>query len=123
MSITQEEKEEIILAAVERAYLGIPELIGNMLANHSALMETNKKFYKDYPEFRDNKDAVMSVVEQVEGKNPLLDHKEILKKAVPEIRKRIDTLKKLDVDTISANPMRQFERIDAPSDKNPHGVI
>jgi len=121
--ITAEEKEEIILAAVERAYLGIPELIGNMMANHAALMDTNKKFYNLYPEFRDHKDAVMSVVEQVEGKNPLLDHKEILKRSIPEIRKRINTLKKLNLDTVSANPPRQFERIEASKINNPHGEI
>lgn len=121
--ITEAEKEEIILKAVERAYLGIPELIGNMMANHVALNKINTQFYKDHPEFRDHKDAVMSVVEMTEGKNPLLDYKDILKKAVPEIKQRIKTLKKLDMDTISVNPNRQFEQIEAPKIEDPHGVI
>jgi len=121
--LSKEERESVVLEAIERALLLIPSVVGNMMASQSALMAINKKFYSDYPEFKGHKDSVMSAVEQIEGKNPLMDHKDILEKAVPEIRKRIDTLKRLDLDTVSANPPRQFESIDSPSDKNPHGVI
>lgn len=119
MSITEEEKNEIIDMAVEKALLLLPETVGALMANHAAMAEINKKFYSDYPEFKNNRDAVMSVVEKIEGENPLLDHKGILKKAVPEIRKRIETLKKTNMTTISANPNRQFKQIEAPSDKDP----
>ena len=120
--ITEEEKREIIDRAVEKALLLLPEVVGNMMAAQHTLMENNKKFYGKYPEFKSHKDAVMSVVEMVEGKNPLLDHKDILKRAVPEIRQRIKTLKNLDLNTVSVNPPRQFEQIEAPSD-SPHGKI
>jgi len=121
--ITKEERESIINEATERALLALPETIGALMASQAVLMENNKKFYADYPEFKKHRDAVMSAVEMVEGKNPLLDHKEILKKAVPEIRKRIDTIKSLNIDTVSANPDRQFQPIDSPKINNPHGVI
>lgn len=120
--IPEEEKQEIIDLAVEKALLLIPSVVGNMMAAQAALLENNKKFYGKYPEFKNHKDAVMSVVEQIEGNNPLLDHKDILNKAVPKIRERINTLGKLNLDTVSANPPRKFERIESPSD-NPHGKI
>ena len=125
--ITEEEKQEIIDAAVdaavEKALLLIPEVTGNMMANFATLRETNKKFWDKYPEFVKDKDTAKIVIEETEAKNPLWSHERILEKAAIEIPKRIDTLKKLDLDTISVNPSRQFESIESPSDKNPHGEI
>lgn len=99
--ITEEEKTEIIEAAVEKALLKLPEVVGNLMANHAMLAEFNSKFYKDHPEFKDKKEIVASVVEHVESKNPNLEYEDILKKAVPEIRKRIETVGNMDVETIS----------------------
>ena len=59
--ITEEEKEEIINKAVERALLMLPDTVGNLIANHVALSKLNSKFYADHPEFRDKKDIVASV--------------------------------------------------------------
>jgi len=95
--ITEEEKDEIINLTTERVLLKLPEVVGNLMANHVALMKINSKFYSDYPEFRDVKDVVAKVVESIEGKNPLDDYESLLKKAVPEIRKRIKTFDKLDM--------------------------
>ena len=119
----QAAKEEFILAAIERMYLGLPETMGVLMANHAVNMERSKKIYVDYPEFRSHEASVKSVIEQTEFKNPLLDFDTLLKKAVPDIRKRINTLKSLNLDTISANPLRQFEQLDSPKIDNPHGVI
>ena len=88
--ITEEEKQEIIEAAVEKALLMIPEVVGNMMTNHVAMAKINSSFYAKHPEFKDKKDIVVSVIEMLEGQDPTVDYKDILKKAVPEIRKRID---------------------------------
>jgi hypothetical protein len=120
--MTPQEREEIILEAIERAYLGIPELVGNLMAQHASLNKINTKFYADHPEFRKHRDAVMSVVEMVEGKNPLMKYEDILKKSVPKIRERINTLKNMDMDNVSTNPNRQFEEIKSPK-IDPHGII
>ena len=106
--ITDKEREEIILAAVERCYLGVPELIGNLMAHHAALNKINKEFYGQHPEFSKHRDVVQKVVEAVEGANPVADYKDILKNAIPEIRKRIDTLGKLNMD-VPATPARSYE--------------
>jgi len=106
--ITQEEKDEIINAAVEKTLLVIPEVIGNLMASHASLHKINTKFYADYPEFKDKKDVVASVVEMIEGKNPLAKYEDILRDAIPKIRERINTMKNLDMNNVDQKPNRDF---------------
>lgn len=106
--LTPEEREEIINAAVEKALLMIPEVVGNMMTNHVAMAKINSDFYTKFPEFKNNKDIVMSVVEMIEGQNPAIDYEEILEKAAPEIRKRIATTDALDITNVSKNPSQDF---------------
>ena len=109
--ITQEEKEEIISAAVERTLLAMPDVVGNLLANHAALHKLNKEFYKDHEEFAEHKDVVVSVVEMIEGKNPAMKYEDILKEAVPEIRRRITISKSIDVTTQPSVMPRDFSNV------------
>ena len=108
-------EEEVINTAVNRAIekmlLILPETIGNLMASHAALHKINKKFYDDYPEFKDKKDIVASVVEMVEGKNPLEKYEEILKKAIPEIRSRIKIVGSLDMKNVTTSPDRNFKSL------------
>jgi len=108
---------------IERILLLIPETIGNMMMNHMALFKINKAFYDKYPEFGDHKDSVRSVVEMIEGKNPLDDYEDILKRAVPEIRERIHTLKNLDLKTVTESPKREFEHIEFSKAEKGHGKL
>lgn len=110
--ITQEEKEEIIAAAVERTLLAIPDVIGNLMANHAMLHKLNSQFYKDHPEFAKRKDIVQAVVEYTEGKNPLSKYEDILQKAVPEIERRLLIAKDVNVDTVQKNIQRDFSSVD-----------
>jgi len=127
--LTEEEKNEIVdLVAdrvmdmtVERLLLSIPETVGNMMASAASLNKINKDFYDKYKEFDKHRDVVASVVEMTEGKNPLLDYKDILNKAVPEIRKRIKTMDGLDMKNVTSKPNLTFDRLDAPSDQ--HGKL
>jgi len=113
--ITQEERDEIISLAVERTLLSIPEVVGNLMANHAALHKINLKFYQEYPEFRGKKDVVQSVVEMVEGKNPLLSYEEILTKAVPEIKQRLLVMNDLNMTEVAKNIPRDFSHVDLSS--------
>lgn len=94
--MTPEEREEIINAAVERALLKIPEVVGNLITNEMRLIKLNKKFYEQYPEFASNKQLVASVVEEVESKAPGTDYEKVLQKAVPIIRERMKTVSNLN---------------------------
>ncbi len=116
--LTEKEKQEIIDMAVEKALLMIPEVVGNMMTNHVAMTKINSKFYKDHPEFKDHKDAVVSVIEMIEGQDPTVDYKEILEKSIPEIKKRISTIVKMDVKDISPKFNRDFSNVDGGLDSN-----
>ena len=110
--LTQEEKEEIIAAAVERTLLAIPEVIGNLMANHAMLHKLNSEFYKAHPEFAKRKDIVQAVVEYTEGKNPLSKYEDILEKSVPEIERRMLAIKDVSVDDVPKAIPRDFSKVD-----------
>ena len=67
--ITEEEKKEIVSLAVERLLLMLPEAVGNLITSHISMARINRKFYSDYPEFKDHMDIVASVVESEESSN------------------------------------------------------
>jgi len=121
--ITPEEKQEIIDAAVEKALLLLPEVIGNLIQDHVAMSKINSDFYKQHPEFADHKQAVASVIEAIEGKNPLLDYKDLLNKAIPEIHERIRTVGSLNMTDVSSNPSRTYESLLVPKVDNVHGEL
>jgi hypothetical protein len=114
--ITQEEKDEIVALAVEKTLLAIPEVVGNLIANHAALHKINKDFYDKHKEFATRKDIVQAVVEMVEGQNPLDNYPEILEKAVPEIRRRMEIVKTVNVTDAPEVMPRDFSNV--PDDKN-----
>ena len=105
--ITEEEKEEIINESVKRALLLLPETVGHLIQNHVAMTKMNSEFYKEHPEFKDKKDIVASVIEMVEGENPLDEYKDLLKKAVPKINERIKIVGNLDT-KVDKTPDRDF---------------
>jgi len=111
--ITESERNEIINAAVEKTLLMIPEVIGNLLANHAALHKINTAFYTAHPEFKGKKDVVQSVVEMIEGKNPLLEYEEILDKAVPEIERRLVIMQDVDITTEPKVMPKEFKDFDS----------
>ena len=125
--ITERERQSIIDEAVdkavERALLVLPEVVGNLIVDHVAMNKINAKFYKDHPEFKDHKDAVMSVIEATEGKNPLINYKDLLGKAVPKIQERIKTMGSLDMTNVTSNPNRNYEALSVPKIEDQHGKI
>lgn len=121
--IPKEERESLILEAVERALKVLPDTVGSLLMDHVAMNKINTEFYKNHPEFRNHKESVVSVLEKMDGENPLLDYKDLLGKAVPEIRRRIETAKSLDVTGITTTPDRTYKSLNAPKVKNPHGEL
>ena len=110
--ITEEERnsiiEEAVNKAVEKALLALPTTMGSLMTNHVALNRLNKEFYAKHEEFKDHKSEVVSVIEKIEGNNPTMKYEDILEKAVPEIRTRINTLKNFNMNTVSKKPDRTF---------------
>lgn len=121
--ILEKERQGIINEAVEKTLLLLPETVGNLITDHIAMNKINAEFYKDHPEFKDKKDIVVSVIEKVNGENPLLDYKDVLGKAVPEIQRRIETVGTLDMTSVSSSPSRTYEPLSVPKIDNPHGEL
>jgi len=103
-------EQEIINAAVEKTLLLIPEVIGNLMAQNAMLHKMNSKFYKDHPEFKDKKEVVASVLEMVEGKNPLAKYEDLLEIAVPEIKKRLSQTQSLSM-SVPSTVNRDFSSL------------
>jgi hypothetical protein len=102
--ITAEERESLILEAIERTLLAIPSIIGSLVTNQIAMVKNSKEFYLAHPEFVNHKDVVASVIEFTEGSNPFINRLDLLDKAVPKIRERISEIKRLGVTKPSSKP-------------------
>ncbi len=106
--ITEEERNDIINKAVEKAMLVLPEVVGNLITQHVILSKLNSEFYASHPEFKDKKDIVASVIEMMDAENPLIDYKELLEKAVPRIKEKIKTIDSLNVKVVNNEPNKNF---------------
>lgn len=104
--ITDQEKEEIISKAVERALLILPEVVGSLITEHTTLLRVNKEFYEKYPQFKDHKDVVASVIESVEARELGQDYKTILEDSIGEINRRIKLVRNLDKKTAKRPNLR-----------------
>ena len=89
-------KQEVVDEVVEKVLLMLPEIMGNLITNHISKLKLNRDFYLEHSELRDKKDIVASVIEMIEGRDPTVDYKDILRDAVPEIKKRLGQVKDLN---------------------------
>lgn len=108
--IDPEERQEIINAACEKALLLLPEVVGNLMTHHAALLDINRDFYKANPAFTSHKPIVQSVVELIEGTRPTVEYKDILAAAIPIIQERIKTQTGLDMTTVQ-RPVRHLPHL------------
>lgn len=108
--ITEQEKQEIIDRAVEKALLKLPDAVGNLITNHMAKMKTNKDFYAKYPDLAKNKQMVASVVEALDGANPNMPYSDLLEKAVVVAREKIKTAGTLDTFNVP-KPNRDLSKL------------
>ena len=99
--ITDEEREAIIAEATERMLLRIPEIVGNLITNYAEKIRVKKEFYDQYPEFKEHKEIVASMIESIENANPFMPFKDIVSKSIPDIRKHISSLKNLNISNVS----------------------
>ena len=106
--MTPEERESIILEAVERAMLVVPDVWANLINDHKYSTTINADFQKAHSEFKGHGDIVTSVVAEIDGTFPLLSHEAKLKKAAPIIRERIGTTKRLDMKNVNRTPSRKL---------------
>ena len=102
--------DQEILKVQEKILLTLPEVWSALLVDMKGGMELNEKFYKGHPEFKGHEDAVKSIVDKIDGMNPMMSLKDKLDTAVPEIRKRIEMTKGLTMD-VHGVPDTSFQPI------------
>lgn len=136
--LTPEERQEIVQEIIaeltkrfenllpiwtEKVYLGLPELIGNLMTHHATLLDMNRDFYKANPTFTAHKPIVQAVIEQLDGSRPTADYKEILRDAVPIIHERIKVQAGLDMTTVK-RPDRHLPNLGVERDPlKPYGEL
>lgn len=107
--------------ATETAYLGLPELVGNLMTQEAEHHKLRREFYDKHKNFKKHTDAVRSVIEKTQIDNPLMGYDDILKKVPPDIEERINTVKKMDTKSVPKDPDRSYTAdFPKPSD---HGEI
>jgi hypothetical protein len=99
--ITEEEKEILINEITERMLLKIPEVVGNLITLYAEKIRMSKEFYTKYPEFSNHKDVVAAVIESIDADSKFKPFKEVVEDSVPVIRRRIESLKSIDMKTIN----------------------
>lgn len=117
--MTEQEKEEIIAATAERVMLALPEVIGNLMVNKVMETRINREFYQKHPKLVAHSDTVRSVIEETQGKNPIDDYDTLLEKSIPEIKKRIEVMKGLNMTDVP-KPNRDLGKLNLQSD---HGEL
>lgn len=122
MTLTNEEREDIIREAVdkavEKALLMFPEVVGKLLVEKFNTLKMNLDFYKKHPDFAKSKIIVESVIEEIAKNNPNIDYPKVLESAVPEIRNRLRSTKDLNF-----NPVSKVERKLPDIFKESHGEL
>lgn len=103
--------DKIAEVAVEKILNRMPEVIGNLMTHHAVVNKLNKELYDKYPEFAENKELVVDVLESVEGSDLGISYEEVLKKGIPEIKKRLGTMKSLDMTKVQDKPSLTFNRL------------
>lgn len=105
-----EQEEKVINAAVEKALKMLPDIMGTLMNQRFAMLKLNEEFYKEHPEFKDHKEIVAAVIEKVDGEDTLLPYDQKLVKAIPEIGRRIQMKKDLNMKEIpSTTPSRKMD--------------
>lgn len=115
-----QDRDEIINAASEKALLMLPEVVGSLMTQHASLLSINKEFYAKHPDFVKHKPVVQAVVEQLEGKRPLADYQDILRDAIPLIQERIAMQAGLDMTTVK-RPDRHLPSLTVSVERDPNG--
>lgn len=99
--LSLEEREEIINAAVERALIKLPEVVGSLMQNQAAMMKLSRQFFEKHPELKTEKALIQSVFEQVESDNPGMPYAEVIAKAYPIIKDRLNIKQSLNMTEVS----------------------
>lgn len=98
----QAEKRELIKKVreqvMEQVYRSLPDIVANLATSAQSHAERFVRFYEEHPEFKEHTEIVGTTVSKIEGEDPIRPYDEMLKLAVPEIRKAIEQKNKVSME-------------------------
>lgn len=97
MELTNEQEDRIVATVIERILNSMPEVIGNLMAEHANNNKLKEEFFSKHEEFKKHLDVVTSVVEAEEGKKLGQDYETILNNSVEKIEEQIKIKNSLDL--------------------------
>lgn len=123
--ITEQEKQDIINAAVEKTLLMIPETMGNLMKEHATMLSMKKEFFDKNKDLIGYEHVLAKITEKLEHDNPGKDYGELLNQAASTAREQIKKTKHLDMENVSSQPNRAFNPLNIGEADRPklHGEI
>ena len=82
--------------AIEAALTQLPEVAVAMIKNTGAVKAMSEDYFKRNKEFKDHKDIVTSVLQEVEVSNPAWDYEKILKESEGKIKEKIGAVSNIE---------------------------
>lgn len=76
-------------SSIETTMRKLPDILSRMVANTTTTQAMTNEFFKNNPEFKDHKNIVAAVVEELDSKEPGRDYDKILEDAKPIIEEKI----------------------------------
>jgi hypothetical protein len=107
---------------VEKVYLSLPELATNLILENAKKMKMTKDLYDKHGEFKGHEDVVRIVLEETEFANPTKTHQELFEMLPPKVKKRLETMGKLNMTDVNPDPSRKIDMVEPPKDPD-HGVL
>lgn len=81
--------EKVVQKAVEDTLRVLPSIINSLIVQVASMKEISIKFYEDHKEFKDHKEIVTKVIEDLEVSNPGMEFQKLLNLATPIIQDKI----------------------------------
>jgi len=85
----------VFIKGVETALLYLPEAVDKLSKRLAHTTKIFTAFLEKHPEYKENKDIVLKIVQSTELNNPLKTMEEVLEIAAPEIDRQIDLITKI----------------------------
>ena len=99
-----EDRESLVQEVIGRMLKILPEVVGNLMATHALNSKLTQEFYKSNSDLKGHEDVIREVVSKVEMSTPLASYDNILKEALPEIRRQVKLKEGLSMDTPKIQP-------------------
>lgn len=101
MELSNDQMNDIVFTVTEKVLLRMPEVMGNLIQEHTSMSKITKEFIDKNEEFQGHNLIIQKVLEQMESDNTGLPYEKLLDMAKPKIAKQILLSKNCDLTSVS----------------------